>query len=120
MANTVSVYVRESSTRSYIPAKAIHYPLGTTFVIRFKQGGKRIWQNLPGVRTFGEAKHAALTKQIELLTGVPAAPPKPVPTVVVKPTPPIPVVAPTDTLGVAIDKYLQDALDIRRRPQSVH
>ena len=75
MAHQVSVYIRESGSRDYKPAKAIHYPIGTIWCIRFKQGGKRVWQTLPGVLTYSEAKGAALRKQIELVTGprLPAA-----------------------------------------------
>jgi len=41
VAHTVAVYIRESGNRNYTPAKAIHYGIGTTFCIRFKQGEKR-------------------------------------------------------------------------------
>src|SRR5690242_15851595 len=102
MAHTVSVYIRESGSRNYKPAKAIHYPIGTVFCIRYKQGGKRVWQNLPGVLTFGEAKNAALRKQIDLFTGV-QSPPAPVPVAVKPVAPPTPVPVQTDTLGRAID-----------------
>jgi hypothetical protein len=121
MAHTVSVYIRESGSRNYKPAKAIHYPIGTVFCIRYRQNGKRVWQNLPGVRTFSEAKHAALLKQMELYSGVPAAPkptPEPVP---VKPVaPPVAVPVETDSLGRAIDRYLQDAPRWSTQQVSMH
>ena len=113
MAHTVSVYIRESGSRNYKPAKAIHYPLGTIWCIRYKQGGRRVWQTLPGVLTYSEAKGAALRKQIELVTGVPPAP-KPVSPVIVKPAPVIPAVVLTDSLGRAIDLYLDNARATRR------
>jgi integrase len=113
MAHTVSVYIRESGSRNYKPAKPIHYALGTIFCIRYRQDKKRVWQTLPGVRTFGEAKHAALLKQMELYSNAPATP-KPVSPVILKPAPVIPAAAPTDSLGRAIDLYLDNARATRR------
>ena len=66
MANTITVYTREASTRKYIPATNQAYPFGTVFCIRYLRAGRRVWETLPSVHSFGEAKHAALTKELEL------------------------------------------------------
>src|SRR5882724_3660866 len=115
MANTVTPYVREHGSRKYVPATNAHYPLGTLFVIRYKdrQTGKRIWQNLPGITTFGEAKNAALLKQIELLR-VTSPPPRHAP-IPVAPAPEPAAPAEKDTLGQAIDLYLANARKLRRK-----
>ena len=67
----VSVYIRESRTRSYIKANPKElYPPGTVFVLRYEEPktGKRKWETLDGLMDIRLATVKAKLKEVELLT----------------------------------------------------
>lgn len=103
----VSLYVRQHGSREFVLADGkTKYPYPSTiFVLRYKQGGKRIWETLGPNHDYNLALAKAKMREADLLRGL--APYSPPPKSVATPKP-AKRAGEVLMLDVAIDRYLHD------------
>lgn len=78
----ITVYLRKQGTRQYVLADP-KFPCAGSYVLRYQRNGKRVWETLPDGTNYSDARHAAVQRECDLLSGVTppaaAAPPRPTP-----------------------------------------